>query len=475
MFSIASYISRGIFMKEFIHTNISRRTFISAVGTAGMLATLNACGAGGIKKTAAAITAEQKSSSKNATISPDSSASYAEQYAHIFGNTQARKAAEKQFDELKPSVVVVMNESFSDLSLFNELDGSYKGPEWFNSFEGGLAKGKLYVSPYGGGTCNSEWEMLTGCSMAFMGSGVYPYMVYDMSRVDNLARQLKSIGYKANAMHPNLATNWNRHIVYPAFGYDQFLSEPDFGAAQRYRNLISDAATYDKILELLDADEAPQTILDITMQNHGGYKTNALPANLVKHHTIKGVDHPDLDEYLSLMDISDKALQEFIDKLSKLKRPVVLLLFGDHQPALAAPYNDALVTNDSSELVHQQRAHTTSYLMYANYDVAGTKTGTILDTSTNFLIANLAQLIGMPLSDFQKAQLVMQHQGMYAINMLGFQDSTGSWHDIKDNKEGDTAQLCQDLQTLQYLELFGDGVHYQVGSGKTGTITGRLQ
>ena len=143
MFSIASYISRGIFMKEFIHTNISRRTFISAVGTAGMLATLNACGAGGIKKTAAAITAEQKSSSKNATISPDSSASYAEQYAHIFGNTQARKAAEKQFDELKPSVVVVMNESFSDLSLFNELDGSYKGPEWFNSFEGGLAKGKL--------------------------------------------------------------------------------------------------------------------------------------------------------------------------------------------------------------------------------------------------------------------------------------------------------------------------------------------
>ena len=41
------------------------------------------------------------------------------------------------------------------------------------------------VSVMGGGTANSEFEFLTGNSMAFIGTGKYPYQLYDLSESDS--------------------------------------------------------------------------------------------------------------------------------------------------------------------------------------------------------------------------------------------------------------------------------------------------
>jgi phosphoglycerol transferase MdoB-like AlkP superfamily enzyme len=401
--------------------------------------------------------------------------SYAATYDATLGSTEERKAAETQYNEIKPTVVFVMNESFSDLSIYDDLAGSYTGPNWFNSFDGALSKGTLYVSPFGGGTCNSEWEFLTGCSMAYMGSGVYPYMVYDMTGVENLAADLKQEGYDTLAMHPNLASNWYRNVVYPTFGFDTFLDISDFTGASKLRNMVTDEATYDKIYEELTSTDDSQFILDVTMQNHGGYDTGALPASMMKDYDVDGYDNSELNEYLALIDESDRALESFVEKLSTLDKPVVLVFFGDHQPSIASFYNDWL-TPDDNGLVHQERAHTTSYMIYANYDVAGATTGNVEISSTNYLAADLAQLIGMPLTDYQKAELVMQTTDVPAINALGYQDADGTWHDISEAGSSSTgaAKLASDLQTLQYYQLFSDGVHYQTGSGYSGDVWGRL-
>lgn len=404
-------------------------------------------------------------------------ASYAATYDATLGATQEHADATAQFEKERPSVVVIMNESFADLSVYDQLQGTYTGPAWFNSFEGALAKGTLYVSPYGGGTCNSEWEFLTGGSMAFMGSGVYPYMVYDMAGVQNLAATFKGLGYSTYAMHPNLATNWYRNVVYPALGFDDFLDITDFTGASRLRNMVTDEATYDKTLELLEKDDNPQFIFNVTMQNHGGYLTGALPSEMVSKHVINGTDYVDLDEYLALIDESDRALQAFVEKLEQLDRKVVVVFFGDHQPSLGAYYNNVLVQDDDP-LTHEERTRTTDYMIYANYDIPGTTTGTVTPTSTNFLGADMMQLIGAPLDDFLKAQLVMRNTDMPLLNLLGYTDAEGTWYDIspKVSKGATTGApaLRNDLQTLQYRQFFYDGVHYQTGSGYSGTVWGRM-
>lgn len=54
----------------------------------------------------------------------------------------ARGAAEAQFAQERPSVVAVMNETFSDLSIFDGMHAGYTGPEYFNSMADCARRGR---------------------------------------------------------------------------------------------------------------------------------------------------------------------------------------------------------------------------------------------------------------------------------------------------------------------------------------------
>ena len=391
---------------------------------------------------------------------------YASTYDSTLGTEESRTAAEAQFASQKPTVIAIMNESFCDMSIYNDLGGAYTGPTWLSSYDGAIVNGTLSVSPYGAGTCNTEFEFLTGTSMAFLGNGVYPYMVYNLSGVDNLAAQFNALGYTTTAMHPNYGTNWNRDVVYSNMGFDSFLDLQDFVGADRVRGKVSDAATYDKILELLKSDDSPQFIFDVTMQNHSSYDTGLLTD--MKHYTVDGTDDPELDEYLALVDISDQALESFIDELSELDRPVVVVFFGDHQPKIASQYNELMYPDESDANAHEQRTRETSLMIWANYDVAGvSQLNSDTEISTNYLGAYLMQLIGAPLSDYQKAELVLR-ESIPNINLSGYQTSDGTWYE--QDQKSSASSLREDLWAAQYYELFKDGVTYQAGAGAAGML-----
>lgn len=382
---------------------------------------------------------------------------------NVLANDASYAEASAQFDEEKPAVIAIMNETFSDLSIYQNMHADYQGPQFFKSLTDCLSRGKLYVSAYGGGTCNTEFEFLTGNSMSYLGAGVYPYTIYDLQETENLAAQFKDLGYQTTAMHPNHATNWNRENVYAGFGFDQFLSIEDFQNADKLRGMVTDAATYDKILELLESSDDPQFIFDVTMQNHSGYDTGLLPASVQQNYLVDGVSDPEINEYLSLIEESDRALEEFIAKLRKLDRKVIVVFFGDHQPFFPDTYNDLWFTGED-QATHAERLWQTSYLIWANYDVAGNdQMSGEDDLSTNYLAAELMQLIGAPLTSYQKAQLSLR-EALPAINTTGYMDRTGTWYLSTATQEDATSpnalaaeQARKTLETIQYYKLFGDG------------------
>ena len=398
----------------------------------------------------------------------------------------SRVAAVEQFDQLKPSVICIMNESFADLSIFNELGCGYKGPERFKAIDTALLQGVSYMSAFGAGTCNSEFEFLTGHSMAFLGAGVYPFMTYNLAPSENLARQFKRLGYRTVAMHPNHATNWNRENVYKDFGFDQFLSINDFQGADTLRGMVTDQATYDKILELLDQNADPQFIFDVTMQNHSGYDTGLLPADKQMHLNIDTTDLDaktvedgtlsDVDEYVSCIEQSDQALRYFLNALSRLDRKVVVVFWGDHQPFFPSKFNDKWFT-DEDDATHQERLWQTDYIIWANYDVAGCdQTSEVDDLSTNYLSTQLMQLIGAPLSDYQKAHMTLR-ESLPAINSVGYEDASLRWA-LSSNVTGDDAAAAaatkarEDYAKMQYYEMFRDGKnvyteHFQTEANET--------
>ena len=384
-------------------------------------------------------------------------ATYDKKYSESLGSTESRKAAEQQFSSTKPTVIAIMNESFSDLSIYDNIKASgYDGPQFIkNGLTDALQKGALDVSVQGGSTCNSEFEFLTGYSLGLVGSTA-PYVVYRLDNVGGLVKQFKSLGYATTAIHPNVGSNWNRTNAYKELGFDKFLDIDSFDKNSPTLHAgITDATTYEKILEQLKSNDNPQFILDVTMQNHGGYTMGNTPADLLTSYHVDGGDDASLNEYLSVINASDSDLENFIAELKTLDRPIVLEFFGDHQPGISVTYNDAYYKNED-DLTHSQRAYQTVYAMWANYDVAGNdqvSTNVTLNTST--LGAQLMYQIGAPLSNYQKAQLASSDT-IAQMNALGYQDTSGAWHKYAD-ATGNEKKTINDLKMMFYLE-FGSKV-----------------
>lgn len=382
----------------------------------------------------------------------------ASKYDEENGEGSAAKAASDQYSQQKPNIVVVMNETFSDLSIYDSIkDAGYDGPQYLKSlYPDSILHGTLQVSAMGGGTCNSEFETLTGNSMAFIGSGVYPYETYNMN-IDNLVSQLKKQGYDTHAIHPAAGSNWNRDGVYSAFGFDTFDDEATFTGATRFRNRIDDASTYSKTLEYLNGSDTPQFIFDVTLMGHSGYETGLVPEDKRVNCTVDGLDEKNqnkLNEYLATSNEEDAQLKTLIDGIKKSKKPTIVLFFGDHQPALSEA-----IGGESDDIVQTEMQWQTCYTMWANYDVAGSVKGTELDTSTSYLSALLCHEAGIPMTDRQKAAYLLM-EDVPKINVVGAYLAKNSKHDGEWENVDAAIVNSESMETLSYLQyrnLFDTG------------------
>lgn len=375
-------------------------------------------------------------------------------YAAAYDNAvdpNVTAGAADQFAEVKPTVIAIMNESFSDLSFMDGLGVGYQGPTYMNTIADAALTGSLSVSVHGGGTANSEFEFLTGNSMAHLGVAFYPYSTFNLSGVSSLPKQFSELGYKTTAIHPNLASNWSRDKAYAELGFDEFIDIEGFEGAETYHAGVTDAATYDKVLELLREDDSPQFIFNLTMQNHGGYTVGNVAQNLPWFDFPAADDSLDaqMNEYLACIEQSDWALADFIEELRTLDRPVVVVFFGDHQPSISSAFNDAMYPGED-EVTHAERIYTTQYFIWANYDIAGNdQISARDDLSTSTLGAKLMEVIGAPMTNYQKASLAARAE-VPAINSVGYRGADGLWHDLT---AGDRSKTVDDLGWLQYLNL----------------------
>lgn len=376
----------------------------------------------------------------------------AAQFDETLATAPERLAAEAQFNEVKPAVIVVMNETFSDMSIYDEIRAAgYEGPQNYKSLSDTLQRGTLSVPVLGGGTANTEFEFLTGNSIAFIGAGKYPYQLYDLSESDSLAKQLADVGYSSTAIHPQNPINWKRSTAYKQLGFEEFLSQDDFEGAPWYHSGATDAATYDKILELLEQNDDPQFIFDVTMQNHSGYGVGTVPEEDMVDLDIPGIEDPDfraqLGVYLACIERSDQDFAYFIERLRAIERPVVFVFFGDHQPGLSSTLDETLY-GDGDELLRNTKLYSTIYTVWSNYEIAGVPLGVERETSSSQLAAQIMYRIGAPLTDRQKADLMLG-QSITSFNGFGYLGADGLRYAL--DAESPYSEAFNQMQSIQYL------------------------
>lgn len=69
--------------------------------------------------------------------------------------------------EDQPNILVIMNEAFSDLSVYGDFNTTEDYMPFWRSLKKNTVRGNLYVSVKGGNTANTEFEFLTGNTRHF--------------------------------------------------------------------------------------------------------------------------------------------------------------------------------------------------------------------------------------------------------------------------------------------------------------------
>lgn len=353
----------------------------------------------------------------------------------------------------KPDIIVVMNESFADLDVLGKLNTTAEELDYFYRQSENTIRGNLSVPVYGGLTANTEFEFLTGYSNAFFPAGIIAFQAYVKENTPNLGRQLSEEGYETVFMHPFARSGWNRSNVYRMFGFDAAYFEEDFRHKEtedRVRAYVSDSANYKDLFERYEeaaADGNPVFLFDVTMQNHGGYESGAIEKSV----QIKGVEgqYPKTEEYLSLMKESDKAYQELADYFSKANRPVLVCMFGDHQPTIEEELvTELLEKGGGTDVEKTARKYQTPFVMFANYELEEKEFENI---SVNYLSTLLLQAAGIPLNDYQE-YLKRLYEVYPVVNGFGVKDGQGNWKTWEDAAKNEN---MAGYQTVQYRELFG--------------------
>lgn len=351
-----------------------------------------------------------------------------------------------------PNIIVIMNEAFSDLSVLGDFETNEDYMPFLHSLmqEGtpNTISGHLNVSVLGGNTANTEFEFLTGNTMAFLPQGSVAYQQYVKSNDYSIATYLKSKGYDTIAMHPYNASGWDRDKVYPLLGFDTFYSLKDWVNPVKIRKYVSDQSCYDKIIELYEQKDAntPFFLFNVTMQNHSSYSEEY--DNFHPDITVEGISSKILPNYLSLIKLSDQALCNLIEYFSKADEDTVIVFFGDHQPSnsVAAPvWKLNGRSGDSLTEEEEARRYKVPFIIWANYDIEAASN---VETSANYLGGHVLRAAGLPLYDYRNYLSQLEEQ-CPVLTAIRAENAQGISTPVKDVKS-----TLQDYMILQYYNIF---------------------
>lgn len=348
----------------------------------------------------------------------------------------------------KPNVIVIMNETFSDLAgvasaIGKEFVTDVEVLPFFNSLSDGasnISKGYALASVFGGNTANSEFEFLTSNTMAFLPQNTVAYNLYlNENNAFSVVQTMKAAGYRTIGMHPEVGTNWSRNRIYGYYGFDEsyfletdvngaksFVSDKALTDEELYRGHVSDSTIYNRIIELYENKEEGESIFTfaITMQNHGGYTSKDFQYDV---HLNSAGTSKSVDEYLSSIHNSDAALQELIAYFEAQEEETLIVMFGDHQPSLPnAFYAECFGLTDSSTTEQLQAKYVVPYLYWGNFDF---ETNFGAATSINYLSNEMLNIIGVEKPRFMELLELIETE-IPVINSFGWWDNDMEFYSI---------------------------------------------
>lgn len=380
---------------------------------------------------------------------------YSDEYALSLLNEQEVEKVEAP-EEL-PDIIAIMDETFSDPAVLGEFETNKDYMPFVHSILRGevanTISGYTDVSVLGGNTANSEFEFLTGNSMAFFPNGSVPYLQYIRDGISTIVPQLEEYGYTTYGTHPYRAKGWNREFIYDLMGFDYRYFQGSFPFEDKLRNYVSDEADFKSILEWRNNTEGPFFMFNVTMQNHsnyGGDFDNFDPQIVAKFKNTSSNKY--LNKYLSLMYETDQDVASLLSELSQSDRKTIVVFWGDHQPndyVVRPIYKEYGLDFDNQTYEQQKQRQKTPFFIWANYDI---QEQTNVEISLNYLNILLFETAGLQLDEYQTFRKNLWQGQIPMMNAVGYRNDNGDLVEYDDAPE-EIQNLLNEYQNIQYYRM----------------------
>ena len=380
---------------------------------------------------------------------------YSDEYALSLLNEQ--KVEKVETPEELPDIIAIMDETFSDPAVLGEFETNKDYMPFVHSILRGevanTISGYTDVSVLGGNTANSEFEFLTGNSMAFFPNGSVPYLQYIRDGISTIVPQLEEYGYTTYGTHPYRAKGWNREFIYDLMGFDYRYFQGSFPFEDKLRNYVSDEADFKSILEWRNNTEGPFFMFNVTMQNHsnyGGDFDNFDPQIVAKFKNTSSNKY--LNKYLSLMYETDQDVASLLSELSQSDRKTIVVFWGDHQPndyVVRPIYKEYGLDFDNQTYEQQQQRQKTPFFIWANYDI---QEQTNVEISLNYLNILLFETAGLQLDEYQTFRKNLWQGQIPMMNAVGYRNDNGDLVEYDDAPE-EIQNLLNEYQNIQYYRM----------------------
>uniref|UniRef100_UPI000ADA06A7 LTA synthase family protein n=1 Tax=Bifidobacterium aesculapii TaxID=1329411 RepID=UPI000ADA06A7 len=291
----------------------------------------------------------------------------ARKYTKTARATNATRASELT----DSTVIMILSETFSDPTRVPGITLTEDPMPNIRALKDTTTSGLMLSPGYGGGTANIEYQTLTGLDLALFDDSMqsmYQELVphqknpFAWNRIWN-AKYGKGA---STAFHPYYKNMYLRDANYKKFGFSRFYtldSTPAITHQDRIDNspYVSDAASYQNVLDQLNAQEHPQFLQLVTMQNHmtydGWYNDNQFDAANISDN-LNDYERGQINTYMKGVSITDQTTIDFLNQLNALDKPVTVVFYGDHLPSA---YQTAAEDEHNTLTLHE-----TDYFIWSN-------------------------------------------------------------------------------------------------------------
>lgn len=267
----------------------------------------------------------------------------------------------------KPNILVVQLESFFDINRVSNLVTTIDPIPNFTYLKKNYPHGLITVPSIGGGTANTEFEILTGMNLDHFGPGEYPYKtILQSTTCETPAFTLKEYGYSSHAVHNHTATFYDRNVVYSSLGFDTFIPlemmhNPEFTTL----GWAKDKILTEQITDCLLSTEGQDFIFTVSVQAHGKYPDEELPSEheiqVELENNTDSENKANYRYYVEQLHETDAFVGEVISFLKTFEEPTVVLFYGDHFPTIYLEEDKLL----------EGSKYQTDWAIWANYDIKG--------------------------------------------------------------------------------------------------------